>query len=300
MGISEYGESSTRMNNTRNGHKINTPIVVISWWSNCLALACLHRLMQFTGEREIILVQVGKLDEQKKKLRHLLPKRIVELEYPLEFPAEHSRIIRFIVKEALSQESGLWFVDHDLLLLEAAENWLRHVETDFDISDRILALPKYEKRTPSITIPLFWVSPVRWPHYLEGFDPVPFKAQLSSKHPYEHSSEFSLRLPRMDTLEQACAILGEEERVAFFPMRENLNVNLPTFPSHYHLGGLNLFSFSLPKSMQGLNPSLQNWILRTTMDFSKFFNDCPKEWLAIEDPVLLNRLLDYQEIINDH
>ncbi len=256
--------------------------------------------MQFTSDREIILVQVGKLDEQKKKLRNYLPSRILELEYPLELPAEHSQVIRFIVKEVLSQESGLWFVDHDLVLLETADEWLRKVETDLENSDRILALPRYEVKTPSITIPLFWVSPERWPRYLEGFDPIPFNDQLSSKHPYSYSSEFSLRLPQMDTLEQACAILHEEGRVAFFPMEENLYGTLSTFPAHQHLGGLNLFSFSLPKSIQELDPGLQKWIRTTTKDFTEFFHNCPSEWLSIEDPVLLRRLLDYQELINDH
>ena len=275
-----------------------TPIVVISWWSNCLALACMQRLMQFARDREIVLVQVGKSDEQKKKLRHLLPPGIVELEYPPEPPVEHSRVIRYLVKEALPHEAGLWFFDHDLFLLEATENWLQQVETDLDRSDRVLALPQHEIKTPSITIPLFWVSPMRWPGDLEGFDPVPFNALMSAKHPYQHRSEFSLRLPRMDTLEQACAFLEEDDSVAHFPMNDHLNGNFPPFPAHYHLGGLNLFSYAIPGSVNELNPGLQKWIQRTTMDFSQFFADCPEDWLAIEDPVLLNRVLEYQELIN--
>lgn len=277
-----------------------SPIVVISWWSNCLALECLQRLTQFTRDRKIFLVQVGKSDEQKWKMRQVLPPCIVELDYPPDSPAEHSRIIRHIVKESLSQETGLWFFDHDLFLLEAIENWLHQVETEIERSYRILVLPQHEKKTPSITIPLFWISPKRWPGDLEGFDPVPFNPQLSAIQPYQISAELTLRLPRMDTLEEACGILENDQRVAFFPMYKQLGGPFPSFPAYQHLGGLNLFSNSTSHSISELNPNLQNWICKTTQIFSKFFTECPEDWLEIEDPALLNRLSEYRELINEN
>jgi len=65
---------------------MKSDLVVISWWSNCLGLACLHNLATYTRNRNIYVVQVGKRSNKKNASgltcrlasRNCLTRRIVQ------------------------------------------------------------------------------------------------------------------------------------------------------------------------------------------------------------------------------
>ena len=78
---------------------MKSDLVVISWWSNCLGLACLHNLATYTRNRNIYVVQVGKTEQQKERFRPHLPPGVEELPYPPDRSAEDWR-----VREAVAAE----------------------------------------------------------------------------------------------------------------------------------------------------------------------------------------------------
>jgi hypothetical protein len=59
------------------------------------------------------------------------------------------------------------------------------------------------------------------------------------------------------------------------------------FPPHEHLGGLSLFASETV-------PPDDAWVSTTIRRFSEFFQSCPPEWLASEDPTLLQRVRKFE------
>jgi hypothetical protein len=268
-------------------------IVVISWWSNCIGLDCLHRLVEHTRDRDIIVVQVGKSAEQKALFRQYLPTRVVELPYPESAPAEHSRVVYEVALRQLRAESGVWFVDHDVFVHEDCEPWLMAADDWFSQSNLCLCLSAISTG-PAITQPAFWLSPTRWPDTITSIDPIPFQAHESARRPdlFRHSGE--MRMPVKDTLVQARDDLTAVRRVGYFPLVTEAGADhkLPPFPRHTHLGGLFLFAGPL------LPPEFEAWMKTTVLRFTEFFERCPVGWLAIEEPQLLQRLREFQGALN--
>lgn len=270
-------------------------LVVISWWSNCLGLACLHRLAQYTEARPLSVVQVGKSAAQRRKFVEQLPRGVTELPYSESAPAEHSRVLRDVALRQLRAEAGVWFVDHDVLLNADGEHWLQATDRWLVETEFCLCLPALPSATPAITQPAFWLSPTRWPAALNNFDPIPFAERIEAKRPDLHRANGDLRMPEKDTLMVARDALAARRQLAYFPLSSESSANtpLPPFPAHQHLGGLSLFAGPVLSA-----PIFQEWMRATVQRFTDFYATCPADWLASEDQVLLARLREFQEAVH--
>jgi hypothetical protein len=268
------------------------PIVVISWWSNCLGLACVQSLAEQAAGRQVIVTQVGKSEEQKARFRRYLPPGIMELPYPETAPGEHARVLAHLVFEQLHAQPGLWFLDHDTLFHEPIDGWLRAAERRLREDGSCLCL-RASPQGSSITGPIFWISPERWPPGLRSFDPVPFRVSESARRPDVFRSDGDMAIPVADTLVQqrdalaARSIVGEVSACSPGPAASVL----PPLPAHTHLGGLWLFSGPV------LPAPYVRWMESTASRFAEFFAACPPEWRAIEDATLLRRCEEFLEAV---
>ena len=278
---------------------LNSQIVVISWWSNCLGLECLQRLVKFTQGRGINVVQVGKSAAQKEKFSNHLPPGVSDLPYPEDAPGEHSRVIREVCLRLLSSTEGTWFIDHDVFLEREAEPWFQALDTWLEQSQVCLCLP-LRPPTPAITQPAFWLSPARWPISIQSFDPIPFQAQDTSRRPDLYRNNGDLRMPVKDTLVEAREQLAGSDRVAGFPLcpEDASSSGLPPFPTHSHLGGLFFLAGPVHPPAFDHWPPAREWSTKTVKGLAQFFESCPPEWLVIEEPVLLQRLAEFCEALH--
>jgi hypothetical protein len=137
----------------------------------------------------------------------------------------------------------------------------------------------------------------RWPQAITTFDPIPFQAQDTSRRPDLYRSNGDLRMPLKDTLVQARDELGTSGKVAYFPLspQDAMGNPLPAFPAHTHLGGLFFLAGPTRPAAFDAWPAAEDWSVKTLRKLSQFFESCPPEWLAIEDPVLLQRLAEFRE-----
>lgn len=279
---------------------LKSDLVVISWWSNCLGLNCLHHLARHTRNRNIYVIQVGKREEQKDRFRVHLPPIIQELRYPPECRAEDWRVREVIARELLGERAGLWFIDHDLFVQEDCDGWLNSMDGHFDEMNVCLCHPS-PRRGPSITNPAFWLSPVRFPPGMPGFARLPYQEDPVASWPYvvqntpsERQSAGLIR-PEKDTLVAAMEFLQAHGMVCGFPLTERDQVpgGPAPFPRHEHIGGLYTFA-------AGIAPDFQHdWVARCVQRFSAFYERCPQEWLETEDPVLLSRLKEFRQAVSN-
>lgn len=262
---------------------MNSALVVISWWSNAIGLACLHHLARYTEGRTIYVVQVGKPEEQKARFRRYLPQHVQEHLYPPDLPAEHYHVIEYIAHHLLNRSEGVWFVDHDFFVHDSMTPFLSHADAVFAQSDCCLC---YAPSDFAITNPLFWLSPARLPPDLPGFAPVPFPAPSEvSRRPDVFRAAPDLIQPERDTLVCVAESLAARSLARHYHLHE--------LPRHTHLGGLYLFSVEL------LPESFDHWVRGCVRAFRAFYEVCPPEWVAVECPVLLERLRELEEAIND-
>ncbi|MGQ9600976.1 MAG: hypothetical protein ACUVWZ_16400 [Anaerolineae bacterium] len=262
---------------------MRSELVVISWWSNCLGLACLHNLVTHTDHRPIYVAQVGKSAAQQERFRQYLPPAVQELPYPAHLPAEHGPVIETIARQLLSDRTGLWFIDHDLLVREPLEEWLEAMDQAFARSSCCLCYPESDDSL-AITGPAFWVSPVRLPPDLPSFAPVPYQPMPSSRRPDLFRAPADLTLPIKDTLVMAAEYLAERGRACTY--------SLASFPRSDHMGGLYLFATEL------LPETFRDWVRQRVERFTAFYASCPSAWLEAEDPILLERLSEFSQSLS--
>jgi hypothetical protein len=270
---------------------VKSHLVVISWWSNCLGLACLHNLAAHVRDRTLFVVQVGKPEAQKEQFRSLMPPQVLELAYPESQGAEDWRVREAVARHLLGQEEGLWFIDHDLFVVEPCDAWLTEMDRRFESAGVCFchALPGHG---PSITNPAFWLSPRRFPPGTPSFARQPVREEPALSRPYAvRDTTPSLMLPEKDTLVAAMEFWQERDLVCGFPLRacDYVAGGLPSFPEHEHIGGLATFASALPP------PALWGWVSRCVIQFEAFYAMCPPEWLAAEEPVLLARLAEFRQ-----
>lgn len=278
-------------------------LVVISWWSNCLGLACLHQLAGMAGGREVYVVQVGKGEAQKALFRQHLPPGVIDLPYPEDAPAEHCRVLQFVMQQVFPFADGLWLIDHDFLLHADWQPWFQAADEQFAQTDYCLCLPCSEHPNQGITSPAFWLSPSRWPPETSPLDPIPYQPRPEARRPDLFRSALELHLPVKDTLLQARDELLGQGKVGYYWFGDGQGqplspgpplLTLPPTPASIHLGGLYLFSGEIPVSLFQEVPSFRTWAENTVQRFTGFFEQrCPAEWLAIEDPELLRRVKEF-------
>lgn len=269
---------------------MRSDLVVISWWSNCLGLTCLHRLVQHTRNRQIYVVQVGKPEGQKERFRVYLPPDVQELPYGPDRPGEDWRVREAVARELLADREGLWFVDHDLFFQEEVEPWLEEMDRRLAESNVCLCHP-LPQRGPSITNPAFWLSPPRFPAGMPGFARLPYREDPVASRPYAVRQSAALIMPEKDTLVAAMEFLRGRGMVCGFPLAEGdrLPGGPPPLPHCEHLGGLYTFTGQVPP------PALHGWATRCVEQFTAFYAGCPPGWVAVEDPVLMARLEEFRQ-----
>jgi hypothetical protein len=273
---------------------VRSDLVVISWWSNCLGLACLHKLVEHTRKRNIYVVQAGKPKEQRARFRAHLPPVIGELIYPPERSGEDWRVREAVARELLADREGVWFIDHDLFLQEDCEDWLEDMDRRFEGSDVCLCYPS-PRRGPSITNPAFWLSPVRFPPGMPSFARVPYQEDPTANRPYAPRAgrQAALIMPEKDTLVAVMEFLQAQNMACGFPVTEGDRVpgGPDPFPRFEHIGGLYTFTGGMPPE------PMHDWVARCVERFTAFYAACPPAWLEIEDPVLMRRLEEFRETV---
>jgi hypothetical protein len=264
-------------------------IVVTSWWSNCLALTCLLRLVEFVPKREIYVMQAGKSDSQMDLFREFLPPGVTELRYPRHLLADDSPMREYLARTALRDHEGAWFIDHDTFLLASADPWFSEADALFDRSD-ICLCTRRPASGAGVTQPAYWLSPRRLPRGLSSFDPVPFRAKPYARRPDLHRHDGHLAIPGKDTLVQVREELEAGGLTGTLSLGDDLAGSsfLASFPPHDHIGGLHLYTGPV-RPPAGMPPAFLDWRWRIVERFEQFFRECPPQWLAIEDPELLRR-----------
>jgi hypothetical protein len=271
---------------------MKSDLVVISWWSNCLALTCLQHLIKHTRNRHIYVIQVGKPEAQKERFRTYLAPQIKELPYPPDRGAEDWRVRETVARELLGDHAGLWFIDHDLFIQEDCEGWLEDMDRRFRRSNVCLCHPS-PRRGPAITNPAFWLSPVRFPRGMPSFARLPYREEPVVSRPYALRQSAAAIMPEKDTLVAAMEFLQERGLVCGFPLSEGDQVpdGPPPFPRFDHIGGLYTFTGEVPPESQ------HDWVVRCVERFTAFYDVCPPEWVSVEDPVLLQRLEEFRRAV---
>jgi hypothetical protein len=262
---------------------MRSDLVVISWWSNCLGLTCLFHLARHTKNRSIYVVQVGKSAAQRERFRDHLPSAVKELPYPANLPAEHCRVIEAVARDLLGDHRGLWFFDHDFFILENLEPWLTNM--DWELEQSACCLCHLQPLVgPSITVPAFWMSPTRFPRGLPCFDTIPYKEMKVSQRPDLFRAQANLMMPEKDTLVLAREFLAEQGMICGFSSH--------SLPRSDHLGGLYMFAGEI------LLEPFRDWMESRVERFTAFYEKCPHEWVAAEDPVLLERFKEFQRAVS--
>ena len=262
-------------------------IIVISWWSNCLGLACLHGLIRYVKNRRIFVIQTGKKRKQRKSFTNALPTGVIELSYPPFQFHQHWRVCEIVVNRLCSNYAGLWFFDHDLFFNQDVDPWLDWMDERFDRSSACLSYPG-DVESGSITTPAFWISPQRMPDDAPGFSPKPPMKKFNARRPYaKQRNRLKLVKPAKDTLVVLMESLAKRGMV--LPYMLHPGGEAPHFPDHAHIGGLHLFmNASIPGHLVD--------VIRSRVGaFKAFLSNCPEEWIQIEDPALLEkvRIFDY-------
>jgi hypothetical protein len=101
-------------------------------------------------------------------------------------------------------------------------------------------------------------------------------------------------VPQKDTLVAAMEFLQARSMVCEFPLSADHQMpdGPAPFPQYEHLGGLYTFAGDILPEMRG-------WMTRCVEQFTAFYAACPSEWLASEDPVLLQRLAEFQRAVSE-
>jgi hypothetical protein len=264
--------------------QMKSKIVVISWWSNCLGLECLHRLCQYASNRDILVIQVGKQEHVKRSFRNYMPDKVTELILPDNQNEEHWAVCEWIVRHELAHEKGLWFFDHDSFLLESYNEWLNDMDF-YLLSNRFVLAHLSENGKLSITNPLFWISPSRLPKLAPGFSPIPPPENKAiANTPFDRAETvFKLKSPEKDTMVACAEFLNNLGLVAHLSSR-NRETGIPLIPSFQHLGGLHLLTINKTPKF------LENKVQQVKKRLTAILSTCPAEWLKSEDNVLINRL----------
>ena len=267
---------------------MNSPIIVVSWWSNCLALNCIEKLKLYLPGRKIFVIQVGKHKDIIRKFRKLLPPDVEEIIYPDGQLSAHWMVLETVVKTIFKEAEGLWFFDHDVFLTHDATEWINKMDDLFSNTNLCIGLPAKNKTTYSITSPAFWISPVRLPENIPSFSPLPLYYDPIANTPYKRISYKSeLIKPQYDTLMKVVENLDEFNRVLYF----DANSSDLKFS---HLGSVYLFAYD------NIPDYLREFISGLAEKYDRFYSVVPSEWLNSEDQILLNAIYEITRRHNHH
>ncbi len=110
-----------------------------------------------------------------------------------------------------------------------------------------------------------------------------------AQKPWERVQQrLELKRPKKDTLVACMEYLSAFGMVTQFDLHSEIKDALK-FPFFSHLGGLYLFSYL------DIPDFLYPEVSRLVYDFKAFLKTCPQEWIDIEDPVLMQRLHEFEK-----
>lgn len=264
-------------------------VLVTSWWSNCLALACLQQLRAFAPDRELLVAQAGKSAAQAERFRRMAPAGVGEIFCPAGLAGDDSSMREHLARVALREREGVWFFDHDCFLLAPAEAWFAAADAQLGGS-QVCLCTRPAADGAGITQPAYWLSPRRLPADLPPFHPAPYTPRPYTLRPDLELNTAPLAVPRKDTLVAVAEALSAAGLAATYPDAGEPHAGhlLPPLPRHVHLGGLHLYTTPV-EPPAGAPPGFLEQVLRTVRVFDTFFKACPPEWLAVEEPELLRR-----------
>lgn len=278
---------------------MKSTVVVVSWYSSCLGLRCIHELHRLLPARDIYVIQTGKTADQRRQFRRLLPSGVRSIPYPAVSDGQHGAVLDYTIRKALPDAEGVWFVDHDIYNIEKSlPRWIESMERRVKRSRVCLSVPRPRNMNEPLTIPFFWISPRRLPQQTPSLVSVPsFRDSVSHKRlhnrpwakgSFDSSGQFGQ--PEKDTLWAALEYLKKRKLTATFQRRKRWwlphHMNIPR---HSHFGGIwalgGLYEIDRKKAPE----ELRLFVRAKAAQFLHFFNECPQEWQASENPVLLDR-----------
>jgi hypothetical protein len=195
----------------------------------------------------------------------------------------------YLARDALRDQEGVWFFDHDTFLLSPSEAWFEEADRRFSNS-QVCICTRRPRPNSGVTQPAYWLSPRRWPEGLSSFAPVPFEPKIYSRRPDLYQHDGDLTIPAKDTLVQAREELDALNMAGTFPTEGDDKGRhfLDSFPQHVHLGGIHIYTGPC-HTPAGMPRSYLDWQRHTLMSFDAFFQNCPEIWISAEDPELLRR-----------
>lgn len=275
--------------------KLCSSIVVISWWSNSLGLACLHRLVKHAPGRGIQVVQRGKRDAALRAFREHLPSEVTELELPEHCSHEHGDVLEALVRGPLARREGIWFFDHDTMLNSRATDWLALMDQRFGDDNVSLCTPRAPS-SGSLTSPAFWIAPQRLPPGTPSFAPARRRSTAAAARPDLYRRGLRPVLATKDTLAEAWGWLAARGLASCFDT-SGASAGAARFPRHTHIGGLHCLA-GPPFEENDWDPDYVDWLVRSVSALRGFFDRCPGHWRSIEDRTLLERLLEYERALD--
>ena len=265
---------------------MKSDIVVISWWSNCVGLLCLHRLVRFVRDRPIYVLQVGKTARQRQKFRRYIPQGVREIVPEGHISAEHGKVCAFVARHVLNGSPGIWFWDHDLFLLEDGTPWLQEMDRRLLEGNLALCYP-FKIQGEPITNPAFWIAPGMLKSDAPKLSQVPQANSKFVDYPYRNFQKIpDLKLPEKDTL-VAYKEYWEKREAAFAYALNEIDTQITggsAFPLNEHMGGLYLLAFPV---FPGI---LKDRVKQLLQDLQLLFQVCPASWIQDEDPMLKQRI----------
>jgi hypothetical protein len=263
-------------------------ILVISWWSNCLALTCIARLFQHAPGISISVIHVGKPERQKELFRSAQPPGVDELPYPEQRPGEHGAVLDYVLAALRDRRDPLFCIDHDVFVEERCASWFERTAALHEEQGHCLATPGGAEQA-SHTSPGFLLVPHLVPRETPSFLPVPPRHSPAARAPYAHRRDGAPVRPVKDTLAEACEYLearglrGTLGAVAESPERFS-------FPRHTHVGGLHALAAPVLEAGAVAEPAYLSHLLRALRNLAAFYAGCSDEFRKLEEPVLLERL----------
>jgi hypothetical protein len=267
--------------------------LVISWWSNSLALTCLARLVAHAPEIPISVIHVGKPERQKALFRSAQPPGVEELQYPARDPGEHGAVLDHVLEAFRARPESLFCVDHDVFVEEPCGPWFERAAAEHLEQGHCMATPGGDG---SRTSPAFLLVPKLVPYETPSFLPVPPRHSPAARAPYAYRRDGIPRRPVKDTLVEA------REYLARRGLHGNLQITTVSregfkFPRHAHVGGLHALAAPPLVTRPMPHPAYLSHLERALRNLEAFYTGCPADILSAEEPVLLERLEELRSSI---
>jgi hypothetical protein len=263
-------------------------ILVISWWSNCLALTSIARLLAHAPGIPVSVIHVGKPERQKELFRRAQSPGVDELPYPEQRPGEHGAVLDYVLAAFRDRPEPLFCMDHDVFLEEQCDSWFERTAALHLELGHCLATPGSAEQA-SRTSPAFLLVPHLVPRETPSFLPIPPRHSAAARAPYAHRRQGRPVRPVKDTLVEACDYLDAHGLRATLGASSESPAQL-SFPRHTHVGGLHALAAPPLEPGAPMHPAYLSHLREAFRNLDAFYAGCSDEFRNLEEPVLLERL----------